>query len=106
MQLPAQASVEDIYGQEALSAIRMITLAPELEGSQELIEQLSQQDHVVVSVGHSSADFDAGLAALDSGATALTHVFNAMNPLHHRTPGLAGLITSPKKPFFSLIADG
>ena len=107
MEVPSQASATDIYGDRKFqAAIKMITLAPELEGSHHLIEALAKQDNIVVSLGHSAADFDTGLTALKAGATALTHVFNAMNPLHHRSPGLAGLIASSESPYFSLIADG
>lgn len=89
-----------------MQAIKLVTLAPELEGSQALVQRLSEEDGVVVSLGHSTADFDTGLAALQAGARALTHVFNAMSPLHHRSPGLAGLVASSEAPYFSLIADG
>ncbi|KAL8827454.1 MAG: hypothetical protein Q9191_003179 [Dirinaria sp. TL-2023a] len=108
MQTPSQNSLEEIYGGEAaLSAVKMVTLAPELEGCTALTETLSQTHNIVVSLGHSEADYDTGQTALQAGATALTHVFNAMPPLHHRTPGLAGLITSSSAaPYYSLIADG
>ena len=107
MLIPAETSAEDVFGGiENMKAMKLITLAPELEGSQALIERLSQRDNVVVCIGHSNADFETGLAALRAGARALTHVFNAMNPLHHRSPGLAGLIASPEAPYFSLIGDG
>ena len=107
MRDPARTCSEDIYGDsQTRSAIKLITLAPELEGSQDQIISLSEQDGIVVSIGHSSADFDTGVGALKAGARLLTHVFNAMNPLHHRSPGLAGLIASPEAPYFSLIADG
>ena len=107
MQIPSQSSLEDIFGGEAaLSAIKLVTLASELKGSTALIEALSQTRGIVVSLGHSDADYDNGQTALKAGATALTHVFNAMPALHHRTPGLAGLITSSSAPYYSLIADG
>lgn len=84
----------------------MITLAPELPGSTALIGQL-QEEHpnVVVSLGHSTATYEDGLAALQMGARALTHVFNAMSPLHHRNPGLAGLM-SMGRCYYSVIPDG
>ena len=59
----------------------------------------------MISLGHSSATYSEGLAALDVGATALTHTFNAMPPLHHREPGLAGLMTTGRC-YYSVIADG
>lgn len=107
MKVPGRTSIQDAYGDaETRSAIKLVTLAPELEGSEEQIRCLSEQEDIVVSIGHSAADFDTGLAAIKAGAKALTHVFNAMSPLHHRSPGLAGLVASPEAPYFSLIADG
>ena len=107
MQIPIHSTLEEIYGDSrSFSAIKLVTLAPELEGSTQLIETLTKQHGIVVSLGHSSSDYDTGILGLEAGARTLTHVFNAMNSLHHRTPGLAGLISSPKAPFYSLIADG
>lgn len=107
MQIPAHSSPEGIYGDSlSLSAVKLVTLAPELEGSMTLIEALTKQHGIAVSLGHSSSDFDTGISGLEAGARNLTHVFNAMNPFHHRLPGLAGLISSSKAPFYSLIADG
>ncbi|KAL9603619.1 MAG: hypothetical protein Q9179_002137 [Wetmoreana sp. 5 TL-2023] len=107
MQTPSQSSIKEIYGNgKSVSAIKLVTLAPELEGSTALIETLTEERGIKVSLGHSAADFDTGVAAVQAGAKSLTHVFNAMNPLHHRTPGLAGLIASRESPYFSVIADG
>ena len=83
----------------------MVTLAPELQGSNEMISLLSKIRNIRVSLGHTSANYDIGLQALKNGATALTHVFNAMAPLHYREPGIAGLISSSQEPYYSLIAD-
>lgn len=83
----------------------MVTLAPELEGAQTTVQGLASRQ-IIVSLGHSTATYDVGAAALGAGATMLTHVFNAMPPLHHRKPGLAGLIASEHAPFYSVIADG
>ena len=85
-------------------------MAPELPSSTPLISALAAQD-IRVSLGHSNATYDQGVAALNAGATALTHTLNAMTPFHHREPGLAGLVTLPpsgdtKAPYYSLIADG
>lgn len=107
MQIPSQSSVEDIFGgEDATTTLKLVTIAPELEGSTALTKDLVQNYGAVVSLGHSSADYDTGQSVLEAGATALTHVFNAMPPLHHRNPGLAGLITSSAQPYDSLIADG
>ena len=104
---PTETSPESLYGSENLtSTIKLITLAPELPGSVALIGHLRETyPNIVISLGHSSATYDEGLAALSVGATALTHVFNAMAPLHHREPGLAGLMATGRC-FYSVIPDG
>ncbi|KAA6415102.1 MAG: N-acetylglucosamine-6-phosphate deacetylase [Lasallia pustulata] len=107
MQSPIDSSPTIVYGESNIrSNIKMVTLAPELPGSLDLIRTLTRDHGIVVSLGHSAATYECGIEALRAGAQTLTHVFNAMNPLHHRTPGLAGLIASPAAPFYSLIPDG
>ncbi|EME88312.1 carbohydrate esterase family 9 protein [Pseudocercospora fijiensis CIRAD86] len=98
---------EHIYGQEGLAATKVVTLAPENEGSLDLIKNLTQNG-IMVSLGHSNATYHQGLAAVEAGAKCLTHTLNAMAPLHHRDPGLTGLVATPStnSPFFSIIADG
>ncbi|KAF1817627.1 Metallo-dependent hydrolase, partial [Eremomyces bilateralis CBS 781.70] len=98
---------QTIYGEANLKNIKLCTLAPELPSSTPLIRTLTA-NNTRVSLGHSTATFSDGLSALSAGATALTHVFNAMSPLHHRNPGLPGLITAPaiNNPYYSLITDG
>ncbi len=86
-------------------AIRIVTLAPELPGALGLIEALSARG-VVVSLGHSGADADTARAAIDAGASAVTHVFNAMGPLDHRAPGLAGVALVDERLSVAVIADG
>lgn len=84
----------------------MITIAPELPGAISLISDIVSDDpRMVVSLGHSSADYNTGIEAVRVGAKALTHVFNAMEPLHHRNPGLAGLMSSGQV-HYSVIPDG
>lgn len=87
-----------------------MTLAPELPESEYLTRSLVNSD-VRVSLGHSTATYDQGLKALSEGATCLTKTMNCFPPLHHREPGLVGLITLPdsaeqKAPYYSVIADG
>ncbi|EXJ64759.1 N-acetylglucosamine-6-phosphate deacetylase [Cladophialophora yegresii CBS 114405] len=104
---PTQISPSELYGDGSLrEAVKLITLAPELPGAIALIGQLQEEyPHIVISLGHSSATYDEGIAAMQLGARALTHVFNAMNPLHHRLPGLAGLMSTGKC-HYSIILDG
>jgi N-acetylglucosamine-6-phosphate deacetylase len=109
MQWPSKTTAEEIYGESNLATIKMVTLAPELPGTMDLIGRLTWQEQgsgIVVSLGHSNADYKTSAFALMVGATALTHVFNAMPPLNHRDPGLAGTIASKHSPYYSIIADG
>jgi N-acetylglucosamine-6-phosphate deacetylase len=112
-------SIRDLYGQESLAApipaIRKITLAPELPGMLETIRALTHEYGIICSLGHSPATYEQGLAGVRAGATMLTHLYNAMEPCLHRSPGLVGLIGAPEtdlaappreRPFFGLIADG
>lgn len=71
-----------------LDVIKLITIAPELAGSRQFIEKCS--DNIVVSMGHSNASYEETLAAIDWGASHLTHTCNAMPTLHHRWPGILG----------------
>lgn len=85
----AAATLEDVLALHALAPLRLITIAPELQGHLELIKAL-RSEGFVVQVGHSMGTYEDGVAALQAGATGFTHLFNAMTPLHHRAPGLAG----------------
>jgi N-acetylglucosamine-6-phosphate deacetylase len=75
------------YVRAAAGMLKLMTLAPEIPGGLELVGLLCEHG-VVASVGHSEADYDTALAAIDAGATRATHLYNAMPALHHRTPGL------------------
>jgi N-acetylglucosamine-6-phosphate deacetylase len=106
------SSPTDVYGDVATSSdtLKLVTLAPELDNSGFLIRTLVQNG-TRVSLGHSAASYAQGVAALQAGASCLTHTLNAMAPLHHRDPGLAGLVTATpstttNSPYFSIITDG
>jgi len=85
--------------------VRMITLAPELDGAEEAVRWLAAAG-VVVAVGHSDADAALARAAFGWGATVVTHLFNGMRPLHHRDPGLVGAALSDDRVTVELILDG
>ena len=87
------------------AAVRLVTLAPELPGALELIARLRGRG-VTVALGHSGADAATAIRALDAGATLVTHLFNAMAPLHHRSPGLAGVALTDPRAAPCVIADG
>lgn len=85
--------------------VAMATLAPELPGVHRLLE-ISAGRGVAVSLGHSAASFEEAWEALERGAPSVTHLFNAMSPLHHRDPGLPGAALAHPGPRCSLVADG
>lgn len=81
---------------DLLSELRIVTLAPELEGGLELTRYLTEQG-IVVSVGHTDATYEEVARAVDCGARHATHTFNAMRPFQHRDPGAAGaVLTMPE----------
>ena len=84
--------------------IRLVTLAPELPGSMELIELLRDRG-VSASLGHSRASYECALEAADRGATLITHFGNAMGPLHQRAPGLPGAGLADPRLSLGLIPD-
>ncbi|HZA76511.1 MAG TPA: N-acetylglucosamine-6-phosphate deacetylase [Acidimicrobiales bacterium] len=87
------------------AGVALVTLAPELPGALDLVRTLVAAG-VVVSAGHSSASAEQATVAIDAGVTAVTHLFNAMGPLHHRDPGLAGVALTDERVRVGAIADG
>lgn len=85
--------------------IRMVTLAPELPGAAEAIRQFVDAG-VVVAIGHTDASYEQTRTAIDAGATSATHLFNAMTPLHHRTPGPVPALLEDPRVTVELIGDG
>jgi N-acetylglucosamine-6-phosphate deacetylase len=86
-------------------AVRLVTLAPELPGALGLIERL-HAGGVTVALGHTGADVATMRRAASAGARMVTHVFNAMAPLHHRAPGPAGAALVDDRLALGVIADG
>lgn len=84
--------------------IRLVTLAPNVKGALEFIEKV--KDEAVISLGHSSADYETARKAFLAGAGHVTHLFNAMNPLGHREPGLAAAAADTADCMAELICDG
>ena len=83
--------------------IRMITVAPEVEGGEAFIRRASAE--MVVSLGHTACDYETALSAFDWGATCLTHTYNAMPPFHHRAPGPVGAAYE-RQQYVQVICDG
>lgn len=84
--------------------IKLLDLAPELEGAMEVIEQL--KDQVVISLAHTTADYDTALKAYQKGASHATHLYNAMPPFSHREPGVIGAAFDTPNCEVELITDG
>jgi len=103
--LPPKVETFERFWQAARGHIRMMTLAPELEGAVELIGAAAARG-VCVSLGHSDADFAATERAIDAGARHATHIFNAMRPLGHRDPGVVGAVLTDSRVSADIIADG
>jgi N-acetylglucosamine-6-phosphate deacetylase len=104
LRLPVNVDADGLGWSRAVG-VRIVTLAPELPGALDLTRQLVDRG-VVVSAGHSRATFEEGRAGTDAGITYATHIFNAMPPLEHRNPGLAGAVLSDPRVTVGLIPDG
>jgi len=89
----------------ALKSLRIVTIAPELPGALEAIARFRQRG-VVVSIGHTDADFDSARRACLAGARMFTHLFNAMRPLSHRDPGVVAAALTSDDAFVAVIPDG
>ncbi len=84
--------------------IKIITLAPEV-CNQEVIDLIRSCD-IKIFAGHSNATYEQAMQGFDKGITAVTHLYNAMSPLQHRSPGLVGAAFTHSKVMASIIPDG
>lgn len=91
----------DIEEIKEFDNVSMVTIAPEVEGAMDFIAN----SNVVISLGHTGADYDIGLKAAKAGAKCLTHTYNVMNPIHHREPGLIGAAFDSDM-YVQIICDG
>ena len=85
------------------SLVRIVDIAPELPGAMGFIKEASALCRV--SLAHSAADYDTAVEAFRSGATQVTHLFNAMEPFLHRAPGIVGA-AADENAYVEVIADG
>ncbi len=83
--------------------VKMITVAPEREGTMEFIKSVTPD--CIVSIGHTDCDYETAIKAIENGANCLTHTYNAMPPLHHRNAGPIGAGVE-KQIYAQLICDG
>lgn len=98
-----RAELEELY--EILGEkLRLITLAPEVEGNLDVISWLTERG-VTVSIGHTDATYEQAMAGFEKGITYATHTYNGMRGLHHREPGALGAILATPHVWAELIAD-
>ncbi|MDT3700444.1 MAG: N-acetylglucosamine-6-phosphate deacetylase [Thermincola sp.] len=104
LRLPSTTELQD-YLDAGRGCIRMITMAPELAGAFEVIKMAGQMG-IIVSLGHSEASLPQVAEACEAGLGHVTHVFNAMDGLHHRDPGTTGAVLSMPSLSVDVIPDG
>lgn len=108
--------LEDMYGAENINPelakgrlpVRMVTAAPERGRMTDLVPELTSRG-IIYSIGHSEATYEEASKAVAAGATMITHLFNAMRPLHHRNPGIFGVLGTAEslpRPYYGVISDG
>ena len=102
---PASPELFERMWQAAAGHVRVMTIAPEIEGALELIGEASRRG-VCVSLGHSNAELPVARAAIAAGARHATHTFNAMRALDHRNPGLLGAVLADVTLSADIIVDG
>ncbi len=88
VQPPNMALIENY-----MNEVKMITLAPEIAGAEDFVKQLTHEyPHIILSIGHSDASYEESQESFAWGISHATHLFNAMNPYHHRKPGIVGAV--------------
>ncbi len=103
LQKPDLALLDELI-EHSEGLVRLVTVAPELDGAMDFIRGCA--DRVTVSVGHTAADYDTALAAFRAGAREVTHTYNAMPPFGHREPGVVGAAADAPGVSCELICDG
>ena len=101
---PDPAAVEQLL-EAGRGTVQQVTLAPELPGGLDAVRRIVAAG-AAAAVGHTASDADMTRAAIDAGATILTHAFNAMPGIHHREPGPVPVAARDERITLELIADG
>ncbi len=102
---PASAETFNRMWDAADGRVRILTIAPELEGALDLIRDVARRG-VCVSIGHSNANLAQANAGIQAGIRHATHTFNAMRRIDHRDPGLLGAILTDRGLTADMVADG
>ncbi|MBQ3064117.1 MAG: N-acetylglucosamine-6-phosphate deacetylase, partial [Clostridia bacterium] len=90
---------------EHADIITSITIAPEMDKGHACIKRLAAESDILISMGHTNADFDEAMSATRDGVCHATHLFNAMSPLAHRNPGVVGAALAADHVSVEVIAD-
>lgn len=85
--------------------IKLVTIAPEMDGAVDAIKEITEKSDVLVSMGHTGATYEEANAGIKAGVRHTTHLFNAMTALMHRNPGVVGAALSNDEVSCELIAD-
>jgi N-acetylglucosamine-6-phosphate deacetylase len=103
--VPPTIEIFERLWQAARGHVRMLTIAPEIAGAMEVIEEAARRK-VCVSLGHSDAEMPIAQDAVKAGARHATHTFNAMRPLDHRDPGIIAEVLDDDRLTADIIVDG
>ena len=90
--------------EECGGLVRIVDIAPELPGAAAFVEKA--RELCTVSIAHTDSDYDHAKEAVDAGVTHLTHLYNAMPPIHHRNPGVIPACVENEKVQAEIICDG
>lgn len=90
---------------ENSDVIRIVTIAPEMPGALDCIREVTRKTNILVSMGHTAANYETAKAGIEAGVRHATHLFNAMTPLNHRDPGVVGASLADDRVSTELIAD-
>jgi len=103
LRTPNKEELESIL-KDSHDLIKVVSIAPELDGSDEIIKLLRERK-IVVAIGHSDAKFDEAKKAIRCGAGLATHTFNGMRNFNYREPGIVEAVLSDDRVYCELIAD-
>jgi len=104
MRKPDLEEMKELFN-ASKGSLRIVTIAPELEGALDVIKWLSLHG-VIVSFGHTNARYEDAIKGFNAGGRLVTHLFNAMREYHHRDPGIIGAALTRDDVFVEIIADG
>jgi N-acetylglucosamine-6-phosphate deacetylase len=102
--LPMKISMCEHLLEGFCEVVKIITVAPELDGASNLIRSIADTG-IIVNMGHSNATYSEAKTGFNAGAKCITHIFNAMRGIHHREPGIAGFGLINPDVYIEVIAD-